>query len=189
MLCAPTERWWGHLLGPPPIPWYTGWKQYYHRSGDPFFENPITNSAARGRMGPSVVRAAELHRWKKTGSTVPRTALPETDRKSLQQESSTLHLPAWRSPSEEKEHGPFRFTREVCTIIWGSVRGEESFLTRSNHSGRYGRWKVPVTHQFWLCNQVPCMILIKLIKEEYSSKIPVCHFDNPKEDPGSNENP
>ena len=33
------------------------------------------------------------------------------------------------------------------------------------------------------------MTLVNLIEEEYSSKIPICHFDNSKEDPGSNENP
>jgi hypothetical protein len=31
------------------------------------------------------------------------------------------------------------------------------------------------------------MTLIKLIKEEYL-KIPICHFNNQKKDPGSNEN-
>uniref|UniRef100_A0A2N9EWA5 Integrase catalytic domain-containing protein n=1 Tax=Fagus sylvatica TaxID=28930 RepID=A0A2N9EWA5_FAGSY len=54
---------------------------------------------------------------KKIGGTVPRTALPETDRKSLQQEGSTSHFPTRRSRSEEEEYGPIRSTRKVRTII------------------------------------------------------------------------
>ena len=75
-------------------------------------------------MGPSTVRAAELHRRKEIGGIVPRAALPEADRKSLQQEGSTSHFPTRRSRSEKEEHGPIRSTREVRTIIRGSVRGE-----------------------------------------------------------------
>uniref|UniRef100_A0A2N9HFP0 Uncharacterized protein n=1 Tax=Fagus sylvatica TaxID=28930 RepID=A0A2N9HFP0_FAGSY len=45
------------------------------------------------------------------------TTLPETDRKSLQQEGATSHFPARGSRSEEEEHGPFRLTREVRAII------------------------------------------------------------------------
>ena len=86
-------------------------------------------------MGPSTVRAAELHRRKEIGGVVLRTALPETDRKSLQQEGLTSHFPARRSRSEEEEYGPIKFTRKVRTIIRGSVRGKESLLGRSNHSG------------------------------------------------------
>uniref|UniRef100_A0A2N9IWT2 Uncharacterized protein n=1 Tax=Fagus sylvatica TaxID=28930 RepID=A0A2N9IWT2_FAGSY len=44
-------------------------------------------------------------------------ALPETDRKSLQQEGSTSHFPTRRSRSEEEEYGPIRSTRKVRTII------------------------------------------------------------------------
>ena len=121
-------------------------------------------------MGPSTVWVAELHRWKEIGGTVPRTALPETDWNSLQQESSTPHFPSRRPRSEEEEYGPIRSMRKIRTIIWGSVRGEESLLGRSNHSGWYGWWRVPVTYQFWFCNQVPYITLINLIKEEYSSK-------------------
>uniref|UniRef100_A0A2N9G3H6 Uncharacterized protein n=1 Tax=Fagus sylvatica TaxID=28930 RepID=A0A2N9G3H6_FAGSY len=54
---------------------------------------------------------------KEIGGTVPRTALPETDRKSLQQEGSTSHFPTRRSRSEEEEYGPIRSTRKVRTII------------------------------------------------------------------------
>uniref|UniRef100_A0A2N9FVS6 Uncharacterized protein n=1 Tax=Fagus sylvatica TaxID=28930 RepID=A0A2N9FVS6_FAGSY len=43
--------------------------------------------------------------------------LPETDRKSLQQEGSTSHFPTRRSRSEEEEYGPIRSTRKVRTII------------------------------------------------------------------------
>ena len=86
-------------------------------------------------MGPSTVRVAELHRRKEISGTVPRTAIPKTDRKSLQQEGSTSRFPTRRSRSEEEEHGPIRSTREVRTIIRGSVRGEESLLWGSNHFG------------------------------------------------------
>ena len=140
------------------------------RSRDPFFENPVTNSAGRSWMGPSTVRAAELHRWKEIGGTMPRTALPETNRKSLQQEGSTSHFPTRRSRSEEEEYGPIRFTRKVRTILWGSIRSEESLFWRSNHSSWYGWRKVPVTYQFWFCNQIPCVILVNLIKGENISK-------------------
>uniref|UniRef100_A0A2N9HCS7 Uncharacterized protein n=1 Tax=Fagus sylvatica TaxID=28930 RepID=A0A2N9HCS7_FAGSY len=54
---------------------------------------------------------------KRLAALCPRTALPETDRKSLQQEGSTSHFPTRRSRSEEEEYGPIRSTRKVRTII------------------------------------------------------------------------
>uniref|UniRef100_A0A2N9HW21 RNase H type-1 domain-containing protein n=1 Tax=Fagus sylvatica TaxID=28930 RepID=A0A2N9HW21_FAGSY len=83
------------------------------RSGDPFFENPVTNSAGRSLNGPKHgMKQLNFIDEKRLAALCHGQLYQRTDRKSLQQEGSTSHFPTRRSRSEEEEYGPYQIHEE-----------------------------------------------------------------------------
>uniref|UniRef100_A0A2N9J9T4 Integrase catalytic domain-containing protein n=1 Tax=Fagus sylvatica TaxID=28930 RepID=A0A2N9J9T4_FAGSY len=88
------------------------------RSGDPFFENPVTNSAGRSRMGPSHgMKQLNFIDEKRLAALCHGQLYQRRIERAYNKKARPRTFQARRSRSEEEEYGPIRSTRKVRTII------------------------------------------------------------------------